>query len=606
MESKNVSELFYGATTFEVPPYQREYAWDDEQVNPLLEDLGSFASSSEEFYVLGQLIVAPISGSTDRFAVVDGQQRMTSLYLLLIALLDHYQSFGLPMTAGDADANVMAAVRNALFVRDPADGSEYQRFTATREANGWVSKLLSNQELPAIELNASQENIRNNYQNMLSWVKNNLPTVQALSRFTQRCLYGVFVVSATVQSEEQALDIFEKLNSRGKPLNSAELLKNLIFMNVETSKYEAVATNWTKAAELVFTVRPHKAATMGYLMQALLQPRTGSFVSSKDVYKKWQELIKSGAIPNASDFSEEITASAERMSLVGSARLNDYNRGLLGARFFGVIQHLPAMLEASRFFGSQHYARVMDFVDARITLSLYAEERAQTLYEYFWKLSKTLSEIDANSDLETVNGLLKFDKSEFSLLTSAIQPRFLQYRYTNARDKKRIRFALALAANHVERLAENEGPETTVDALLKTKSRLRPGQNQTSSGYDLDHIFPKSLTLASNFDASWGSDWVHSIGNLCLLHPTDNVQASDALPKLKSSDYASSKLLLTKSLAVPGHRSFLNPRLNTVMNSLTALDARNVETWFFEEAQAQSNLYFELFVASLSTKLGVN
>jgi hypothetical protein len=42
------------------------------------------------------------------------------------------------------------------------------------------------------------------------------------------------------------------------------------------------------------------------------------------------------------------------------------------------------------------------------------------------------------------------------------------------------------------------------------------------------------------------------------------------------------------------------------MNSLTALDARNVETWFFEESQAQSNMYFELFVASLSAKLGVN
>jgi hypothetical protein len=249
----------------------------------------------------------------------------------------------------------------------------------------------------------------------------------------------------------------------------------------------------------------------------------------------------------------------------------------------------------------------MDFVDARVVLSLFAEERAQTLNEQFWKLSKAVSAFTKDSSNQDLINVLSVEKADFELLASAARPRFLQFRYTNARDRKRIRFALAMAANHVERIADNEGSETTVEALLKTRSRSR-GANAAgqTSGYDLDHVFPKSLTLSSTFDASWGSDWVHGVGNLCLLHPTDNVAASDSEPKLKSADYASSKLLLTKSLARAEHKSSLNGRLGAAMNSLTGLGSQSVEKWFFDEAQKQAEFYFELFMDSLASKLNVS
>jgi hypothetical protein len=602
--ANNLAEFFSGTASYMVPPYQRQYAWEEEQINALLEDLGGFYKSDDPYYILGQVILAPQGViAENRFAVVDGQQRLTSLYLVLICLVEQFQAFGISQAAAGDASGVMSVVRDALFKKDLRDGTERQRFTASKQADGWLGKLLNQESLPPIEINPSQANIKNNFQHISSWVRNNLNTPEILIEYARRFLYNVYVVSATLTSEEQALDIFEKLNSRGKALNSAELLKNLLFMNVPQDKYETVSLDWDTAAEEVFKVKPHKAASMGYLLQAMLQPFTGEFVSNKRVYREWQERLQDGSIPDAESFSKDIVSSAKNLSLIGSPRVNEFNRNLMACRHFGVVQHLPAVLAAMPLRGKNHFDIVSDYVDARVAISLFAEEGANTLNSDFWSLSKKISELHTEMSASEILSAISLDIKEFTYLVSAARPRFSQLNYTNARDKKRIRFALATIANHVEGLADNVGEETTIEALLKTRTKASKGK--AASGYDLDHIYPQSLASSSTFDSSWGKDWVHSIGNLCLLHPADNTTASASEPTAKSRDYASSKLLLTKSLARNEHIEGLNSRLGSALGVLEASGSQKVEDWFFEKAEKQTDFYFDMFIEALKAKLGL-
>jgi hypothetical protein len=602
--ANNLAEFFSGAVSFVVPPYQRQYAWEEEQIIALLEDLGGFYKSDDPYYILGQVILAPQGDiSEHRFAVVDGQQRLTSLYLVLICLLEQFQSFGISHAAAGDASSVMSVVRDSLFKKDLRDGSERQRFTASKQADGWLGKLLNQESLPSIEINPSQANLKNNFQYIASWVRNNLNSAEALVEYTKRFLYNVYVVSATLTSEEQALDIFEKLNSRGKALNSAELLKNLLFMSVPQEKYETVSQDWDTAAEEVFKVKPHKAASMGYLLQAMLQPYTGEFVSNKLVYKQWQERLRDGSIPDAEAFSKNIVSSAQSLALIGSPRVNEYNKGLMACRHFGVVQHLPAVLAAVPLRGQRLFDAISEYVDARVAISLFAEEGANSLNADFWSLSKKISELSSEMSEEDALAAIAMPIKDFSYLVAAARPRFAQMNYTNARDKKRIRFALATIANHVEGLADNIGEETTIEALLKTRTKASKGK--AASGYDLDHIFPQSLAVSATFDASWGKDWVHSIGNLCLLHPADNTNASAGEPISKSRDYASSKLLLTKSLASNEHIDGLNSRLGSALGVLEATGSQKVDDWFFAKAERQTEFYFEMFSEALKAKLGL-
>jgi hypothetical protein len=605
VQALNIAQVFSGDATYFVPNYQRQYAWEEEHINALTEDLLGFANSDDDYYILGQIITSPATNTgnpAEKLAVVDGQQRLTSVYLLLLALREQFQSFGVAEGAQGDESRAISVIRDALIRRNLVSGSEEQRFCATSQADSWVQKLINYEPLPELESNTSQLNVKVNFQILQRWVKTSLDTKEKLVTFTNRLFYDVFLVNAKLHTQEQALEIFEKLNSRGKALNSAELLKNLLFMNVSQDKYQNVSDNWDVAAEEVYKVKPHRAASMEYLMQGLLQPKKGVFVPNKDVYKTWSKMLEDGSVGEATNFSLEIVKSAKTLALVGSDRINSYNERLSGARTFGVVQHLPVALVATRFFESQPeiYEKLIDFLDARIILSLFAEEGANRLNDSMWGYSKVVGDLNLNSTADDVFHSFGFTEEDFLRHVASMKPRFLEMRYTNARDKKRIRFALATISNYVEALADNLGPDTSIQSLMKTKSRLSP-----TNGYDLDHIFARALAESSDFDSSHGKEWVNGIGNLTLIHSKDNLTAQAAKPNLKSRDYASSKLLLTKSLATTADLTHLNVRLASTLAQIRSLGGKNVENWGFATANAQGEFYFELFTETLRKKLGL-
>ena len=87
----SVSRLFEETYPLVIPRWQRDYAWDpDDQVKVFLEDLTEFFEEARNernrYYLLGQVIV--VGNDSDEYEIVDGQQRLTTLFLLLTALLN--------------------------------------------------------------------------------------------------------------------------------------------------------------------------------------------------------------------------------------------------------------------------------------------------------------------------------------------------------------------------------------------------------------------------------------------------------------------------------------------------------------------------------------
>jgi len=90
-EDFNVSRIFVDTDPLIVPRWQRDYAWDpDEHVKKLLDDLNDFwglsQTDSGRYYLLGQVIV--VINDDEEYEIVDGQQRLTTVFLLLVALLN--------------------------------------------------------------------------------------------------------------------------------------------------------------------------------------------------------------------------------------------------------------------------------------------------------------------------------------------------------------------------------------------------------------------------------------------------------------------------------------------------------------------------------------
>lgn len=96
-DTEDLKELLSNGKSYEVPPYQRDYSWKQEHWEDLWEDLLSIENTKEDHY-MGALVLE--SGERKQFRIIDGQQRMATLSILILASVDFLYSL--------ADQNVDA------------------------------------------------------------------------------------------------------------------------------------------------------------------------------------------------------------------------------------------------------------------------------------------------------------------------------------------------------------------------------------------------------------------------------------------------------------------------------------------------------------------
>ncbi len=591
----NLFQFLGASRTFKIPSYQREYAWGQEQIESLCEDLREFHETGDSYYLLGQLILAKNQDQDSALyplAVVDGQQRLTSILLLLVALRDALQANGAVVGGGTDSGRVLQAVIAGLEEIDSATGEPRLRVRLGDHGHEYLRRLFKGENLPEIDYVTTQQNIRDNFHFIATFIDKNFSLLSDLADFAKKVLYKVFIIETLLEGEEQALDIFEKLNSRGLPLNSADLLKNLLFQQAKTTAYDALSKTWTSAVENVFKIKPNKAASVEYVMKSMLGARTGLGTGKKGVYKAWKDKFKNDEV-TLSDFATDLERTAKHLSVVTSSKSSAVNRDLFGCRYFGTVQHLPLVVAGMKFAKNEESHRLYcQLVEARLMTYLFSEEKTQLFEARIWPWANKIYNLGSEPTLEAI---IQASQEAFEGQATLLEQgrlHFRNYSYTSARDAKRIRFVLAEVSNALEKRALESGSQATAEEYLATKSG--------NTGYHLDHIFPKSA-VENNLGASGGDvSWVHTPGNLALLHAQDNIAAGASDAVMKSKDYASSKLLLTKSLALEADLTGLNNRLSAAIAGSRELGNPDVGDWGEESVKGRTEYLWTEFEKQIS------
>lgn len=591
----NLAQFLSNDRAFIIPAYQREYAWGSEQIEALCDDLREFNESDDTYYLLGQMILAKnvdIDSATYPFAVVDGQQRLTSIVLLLIALRDGLQSNGAVSGDSTEPGRMLKAISLCLEATDSTNGETRLRVRLGEHGHAYIHRLFVGESLPEIDYVRTQQNIRDNSNFISAYLEKNFPVLSDLAEFARKVLYRVFLVETLLEGEEQALDIFEKLNSRGMPLNSADLLKNLLFQHATTNAYDSLSKTWTTAVENVFKIKPHKAASVEYVMKAMLGARTGIGTGKRGVFKAWKEKFKSKEV-SLPEFTAELERTAKHLSSVTSNKTGPLNRDLFGCRYFRTVQHLPLVVAGMKFSKSEEAYRVYSqLIEARLMTYLFGEEKTQLFETAVWPWAHKIYSLGSNPSVEEILEASSDAFANQAVLLEQGRSYFKNYRYTSARDSKRIRFVLAEVSKALEINAKESKPDSTSEEYLASKT--------AGSGYHLDHIFPKSTVEENQESETLDVSWVHSPGNLVLLHAQDNIHAGANNAESKSKDYASSKLLLTKSLAVDEDLTALNHRLSQAISESRIEGNPSVSSWGKSKAEKRTEYLWEKFAYQLS------
>ncbi len=232
--NSTIRQLLGNGLSYRVPPFQRDYSWTDEEWDDLWQDmLNLFEPDGESAHYMGYLVLQ--SSDSKRFAIIDGQQRLTTLSVLVLAslsLLEDLSAAGL-----DADSNRRRAeqLRNSYIgYLDPVSLVPRSKLELNRHNNSFYQTyLVPLGKMPQRGLNASEHKLRKAFIWFKERVKKHCGTTEAsgikLAEFVETLADKLFFTVISVTDELNAFTVFETLNARGVRLSATDLLKNYLF-----------------------------------------------------------------------------------------------------------------------------------------------------------------------------------------------------------------------------------------------------------------------------------------------------------------------------------------------------------------------------------------
>lgn len=307
-------KLFDGTVHFEIPVYQRPYVWDEEnQWEPLWHDIARLAHNNldtgdtEEVpgHFLGAVVFkakAAKSGDVTRFEVVDGQQRLTTLQIILVAtadvLAEHTQSAGefAEDFADEAEAIKELTTNEARrFRHTPAQFKLYPS-RGDRDAYTDIFKKEIPQGLPGHRVTQAYNFFRQKITEWIFHAEDSTSTFQRMKALSKAIQSKLLVVSIDLDGSDDDQLIFETLNDRGTPLLKADLIKNWIFAHGDRLK--ADVEKWADKYWIIFEdewwreevrqgrlMRPRIDAFLNYW----LVMRTRAEVTSRDLFSAFRD-----------------------------------------------------------------------------------------------------------------------------------------------------------------------------------------------------------------------------------------------------------------------------------------------------------------------------
>ncbi len=218
------TKIINGITQFVIPVFQRDYSWTEAECEQLWQDVTEIArNSTERGHFLGSVVyisTGDTSAGFTRWLLIDGQQRVTTLVLLLTALRDHIEENG---WVGDDDGPTARRV-DAYFLKNvQEEGNRLHKLVLRRHDETTLKALIDRTELPA----EPSDRVRDNYEFFRDQLNKTDPGL------VYHGIGRLIIVDVTLdRGTDDPQLIFESLNSTGMDLSQSDLIRNFILMRL--------------------------------------------------------------------------------------------------------------------------------------------------------------------------------------------------------------------------------------------------------------------------------------------------------------------------------------------------------------------------------------
>lgn len=274
--SNTIKGLFGGTRVYQIPRFQRDFSWDKKNYEEFFEDMLSQILFNDNFstseYYLGNMLFLG-EKNKELVEVIDGQQRLTTITILLAALRNTL--FSISKAEEDISSAYAETIQTEYLIKK-IDGkpqrkletsTSYPYFTQTIQdyetANNHVKPETEEEELleeafSYFMKSLEKENLFKKIENLNKHVTFNFNDdfyLNSLKSLRDQILRST-IIEIFVSNKEEANKIFENINSKGKPLSQVDLIKNSIFENINVTQggVDEISRDWQEFNKKISTI----------------------------------------------------------------------------------------------------------------------------------------------------------------------------------------------------------------------------------------------------------------------------------------------------------------------------------------------------------------
>lgn len=541
--TNNFSTIIGNNRKFIVPKFQRDYSWENEQWDDLWQDIVTMRENHEDHY-MGYLVLQTEDDKC--FQIIDGQQRFTTITVLILAAIKCLKKF--IENGEDAAANqlrVSTLMQTYIGKSDPVT-LDYDNILVLNRNNDAYFRdyLVKLGDLKIRNLKTTEKLMKRCFEYYERMLDNKYSSGQEYAQFIQDVVENIYFTQIVVTDEMNAFRVFETLNARGVQLSSSDLLKNYLFSLVDHGKshisyIDSLEQKWVRLTD---NIRSEKMSEFlryywntnhrSIRTNAVFKTIRKEISTDEQVFRLIDDMLAYSDIYMAlTNEDDELWEDPEIRKLIGLLNL------------FRLKQPYPVLMAAKRHLTNTEFKKVLQYI-------------LKICFRY-----NVICDRNPNDQDGPFNNLAIFIcnncKVDYSLLSSIMvedavfENAFMDKAFPyNSRNAKIVRYILG-----------------NIETYKGSSNRIGFDNDDAT----IEHILPQNPSEDWHIEESQVVRYVYRIGNICLLERRLNRDLQNETFENKKTIYKQSVYAQTRLLAE--HYSEWDEKVIAKRQRLMAKDA---------------------------------
>lgn len=531
-----LNKLLNTSRQFIVPIFQRNYSWQKSQYEQLWFDILRASKFKEkQNHFIGSIVYIDMgtpAGRPQQLLLIDGQQRLTTISILLCAIKDYVQKFNL-----ETKLINLAKIKNQfLYNSDEIDEDRYKLLLNVQDKETYI-KLIDN---TIFTVNKPATNIIKCYEFFYERIEDFIKQYGQIDEIYA----GIFKLSLVSISLDKDSDnpqmIFESMNSTGKDLSQTDLLRNYLLMDLTPEKQTRLYKTYWKPMEELFgeDIYKNDVNKFDYFIRDFLTLKsdTGYICKINNVYENFKRYYLDN---NCEKFAvlKDLFTYAKYYACIDLLQENDDELKLYWQEFKKLDSHVvyPFLL------------KLYDDYSRQILIKEDFKKILQVVISYLWR--RAICEIPTNSLSKTFATLYQaVDKDDY--VNSVIKAFVFKSSYKRFPSDYEVREKLQTKDIYHFRLRKY------LLEALENYYHKEPIDLNTAN-YTIEHIMPQNIEHNLSWQKMLGEDWqevhslyLHSLGNLTITGYNAEMSNKSFGEKVNGeSGFKHSHLKLNESIA---------------------------------------------------------